>query len=69
MGQLAGALENFVGLQMLPAVTFFCGAAVIQLGRLVAKFIDDNTSSNDFGGEGKDTIRGCVRHWESNVVC
>ena len=29
-------------------------APVIQLGRLVANLIDDNTSSNDFWGEGED---------------
>jgi hypothetical protein len=39
--------------------TFFTGAIVIQLGRLVAIFIDDITSSNDFWGEGDDILGGC----------
>ena len=53
---------------MLPVATFFGGAAVIQLGRLVANFIDDITSSNDFWGDGDDILGECVRRWDGELL-
>ena len=62
-------LANLFGLQMLIVATFLCRATAIQLGRLVANLIDDNTSSNDFWGEGEDILGGCVRPRDSELLC
>ena len=67
-GLSAGELANIIGLQMLPVATFLRGAAVIQLGRLVANFIDDITSSNDFWGDGDDILGECVRRWDGELL-
>ena len=67
-GLSAAELANLIGMQMLLATTFFRGATVIQLGRLVANLIDDKTSSNDFWGGGEDILGGCARPWDSELL-
>ena len=54
---------------MLPVATLFRGATVIQLGQLVANFIDGITSTNDFWGEGEDILGGWVRPWDGELLC
>ena len=67
-GLSATELANFIGLQMLHVTTFFRGATVIQLGRLVANLIADKTSFDNFWGEGEDIVGGCVRPWDSELL-